>query len=40
MQPSDAWVSRNVSDIQISAIKEMAMRSAGIPGAASLAWGR
>jgi len=39
MQPSDAWISRNVSDIQISAIKEMAMRSAKVPGAASLAWG-
>ena len=32
-------VSRLVSGITISAIKEMAMRSARIPGAVSLAWG-
>jgi aspartate/methionine/tyrosine aminotransferase len=32
-------VSRSVSRITISAIKEMAMRSARIPGAASLTWG-
>ena len=39
MGTRDAWVSRNVSGIEISAIKEMAMRSARLPGAASLAWG-
>jgi aminotransferase len=33
------WVSKNVSNITISAIKEMAMRSAMVKGAASLAWG-
>ncbi len=39
MENSKAWVSRRVSSITISAIKEMAMRSAKIPGTASLAWG-
>jgi len=33
------WVSRNVSNITISAIKQMAMRSAKVKGAVSLAWG-
>jgi len=33
------WVSRPVSRITMSAIKEMAMRSARVPGAASLTWG-
>ena len=32
-------ISRNVSRIALSAIKEMAMRSAEVPGAVSLAWG-
>jgi aspartate/methionine/tyrosine aminotransferase len=35
----DALVSRNVHEASVSAIKEMAMRSARVPGAASLAWG-
>jgi aspartate/methionine/tyrosine aminotransferase len=39
MERSDAWVSRCVSGIEISAIKEMAMRSAAIQGAVSLSWG-
>jgi aspartate/methionine/tyrosine aminotransferase len=34
-----SWLSRRVSSITISAIKEMAMRSAEIQGAASLTWG-
>ena len=32
-------ISKNVSNIAISAIKEMAIRSAKIEGAASLTWG-
>ena len=32
-------ISETVSGLRISAIKEMAMRSAQVPGAASLAWG-
>lgn len=39
MEKSNVWVSRRVSGIAISAIKEMAMRSARVEGAASLAWG-
>lgn len=40
MQPLHAtWISRNVSGMRISAIKEMAMLSARTPGAVSLAWG-
>jgi aminotransferase len=39
MPADDRWISGNVSRIAISAIKEMAMLSAGIEGAASLAWG-
>ena len=35
----DDRLSRNVSEMALSAIKEMAMRSAKVPGAASLAWG-
>ena len=35
----EAWISKSVSGIQISAIKELAMRSARIEGAASLTWG-
>ena len=33
------WVSRAVSGIEISAIKDMAMRSARVEGAVSLTWG-
>jgi len=33
------WVSKNVSEISLSAIKEMAMRSAAVKDAASLTWG-
>ena len=33
------WISNNVSNITISAIKEMAMRSAMVKGTASLTWG-
>jgi aspartate/methionine/tyrosine aminotransferase len=33
------WISKNVSSITISAIKEMAMRSALVKGAVSLTWG-
>jgi aspartate/methionine/tyrosine aminotransferase len=33
------WVSRRVAGLSISAIKEMAMRSARVEGAASLTWG-
>jgi len=36
---SNPWVSDNVSNMSISAIKEMAMLSAKVEGAASLAWG-
>ena len=36
---SHGWVSRAVSEISISAIKEMAMLSARVDGAASLTWG-
>jgi aspartate/methionine/tyrosine aminotransferase len=36
---SSGWVSANVSNITISAIKEMAMLSAKTEGAVSLAWG-
>jgi aspartate/methionine/tyrosine aminotransferase len=39
MQDSKRLISRSVSRITISAIKEMAMRSARVPGAASLTWG-
>lgn len=34
-----AGVARNVAGMQVSAIKQMAMLSARVPGAASLAWG-
>jgi len=39
MDQASRWVSRTVSGISISAIKEMAMRSARVEGAASLTWG-
>ena len=39
MNDKKKWVSRSVSNIAISAIKEMAMRSAKVAGAASLTWG-
>ncbi|MDP6565008.1 MAG: pyridoxal phosphate-dependent aminotransferase [Alphaproteobacteria bacterium] len=39
MTDASTWVSRDVSRISMSAIKEMAMRSAKVPGAASLTWG-
>jgi aspartate/methionine/tyrosine aminotransferase len=39
MEKSNPWVSDCVSGITISAIKEMAMRGAKVPGAVSLAWG-
>jgi aspartate/methionine/tyrosine aminotransferase len=39
MKKGSVWVSRGVSGIKISAIKEMAMRSAKVRGAASLTWG-
>lgn len=39
MAHNDARVSKNVSKIAISAIKEMAMRSTKVEGAASLTWG-
>ncbi len=35
----EGWVSRGVAGVALSAIKEMAMRSAKIEGAASLTWG-
>lgn len=39
MNTCGPWISRRVSEIAVSAIKEMAIRSAGIEGAASLTWG-
>jgi len=39
MKPSNPWISRNVAAIEISAIKEMAIRGAKVEGAASLTWG-
>lgn len=39
MQDSEPWISATVSSITISAIKEMAIRSAKVEGAASLTWG-
>jgi aminotransferase len=39
MSDSNNWLSRNVSNIAVSAIKEMAMRGSKVSGAASLAWG-
>jgi hypothetical protein len=39
MPPQRRWVSRAVSNIGISAIKEMAIRSAQVKDAASLTWG-
>lgn len=39
MKSRDEWVSDNVSGMTVSAIKEMAIRSARVEGAASLTWG-
>jgi aspartate/methionine/tyrosine aminotransferase len=39
MEQSKAWISSRVSAITMSAIKEMAVRSAEVEGAASLTWG-
>ena len=39
MNSDSRWISENVSRISVSAIKEMAMRSAKIEDAASLTWG-
>lgn len=39
MQDHEWWVSQFVSNMSISAIKEMAIRSAQVEGAASLTWG-
>lgn len=39
MPHSGRWVSKNVSGISVSAIKEMMIRAARVPDAASLAWG-
>ena len=39
MDNKDKWTSRNVSSLALSAIKDMAMRSANVPDVASLAWG-
>jgi aspartate/methionine/tyrosine aminotransferase len=39
MKKTNGWVSKSVSGITISAIKEMAIRSAKIEEAASLTWG-
>lgn len=39
MKRRKGWVSSNVSGMTVSAIKEMAMRSARVKGAASLTWG-
>jgi aspartate/methionine/tyrosine aminotransferase len=39
MSDAEPWISRTVSSISVSAIKDMAMRSARVEGAASLTWG-
>jgi len=39
MSGSRRWISKNVSSIAVSAIKEMAIRGAKVPDAVSLAWG-
>jgi len=39
MTEQDRWTSARVREIALSAIKDVAMRSARVPGAASLAWG-
>ncbi len=39
MTNNSTWISRNVSGLALSAIMDMAMKSAKVPGAASLAWG-
>ncbi len=39
MAQTHPWIARNVAGIELSAIKEMAMRGAKVPDAASLTWG-
>ena len=39
MHEHEGWISRSVGGMAISAIKQMAMRSAGVPDVASLTWG-
>nr|MBC8239434.1 pyridoxal phosphate-dependent aminotransferase [Alphaproteobacteria bacterium] len=39
MEMNAGWIAASVSGITLSAIKDMAMRSAKVAGAASLAWG-
>jgi aspartate/methionine/tyrosine aminotransferase len=39
MSDCNRWISKNVSGITVSAIKEMAIRGSKVPDAASLAWG-
>ena len=39
MADTQPWIARNVAGIELSAIKEMAMRGAKVPDAASLTWG-
>ena len=39
MADAHRWIARAVAGIELSAIKEMAMRSARVEGAASLTWG-
>ena len=39
MGKRDNWTARNVANLQLSAIKDMAMRSAKVGDVASLAWG-
>jgi aspartate/methionine/tyrosine aminotransferase len=39
MPDSKHWISENISGFTVSAIKEMAMRGAEVPDAASLTWG-
>ena len=39
MSNGEDWISASVSGMSVSAIKQMAMRSARVEGAASLAWG-
>ena len=39
MVDASQWISGRVLDAKLSAIKDMAMRAAKVPGAVSLAWG-
>ena len=39
MSDTHPWIARTVAGIELSAIKEMAMRGAKVPDAASLTWG-